>query len=204
MREGEWRRLVVPAELAYGDRGLTKGSRGEKLRVRMISNDDGTYTVGYKPYTSGRYEIDVRLHGEPLPGSSFECIVSTLTPSVAMSTVSGAGLTSAVAREQQSFEVQFRDHLGQISHAEELEVYVEQVEGDSDGPDSPGRRTGFLDKTELAKKLRGVSLFDALTEAHLRFFKAKCAHPTLRNRARFDMLENRHSATVEFAVCVCF
>ena len=28
MREGEWRRLVVPAELAYGDRGLTKGSRG--------------------------------------------------------------------------------------------------------------------------------------------------------------------------------
>jgi peptidylprolyl isomerase len=28
MREGEWRRLVVPASLAYGEVGLAKGSRG--------------------------------------------------------------------------------------------------------------------------------------------------------------------------------
>ena len=28
MREGEWRRLIVPPSLAYGESGLRKGTRG--------------------------------------------------------------------------------------------------------------------------------------------------------------------------------
>ena len=31
MREGDWRRLVVPASLAYGDEGLLRNARGAVL-----------------------------------------------------------------------------------------------------------------------------------------------------------------------------
>ena len=38
---------------------LVKG--GETVRARVLDNGDGTYTVGYKAYTSGVYSISVAL-----------------------------------------------------------------------------------------------------------------------------------------------
>ena len=138
---------------------------GEKLRTRMLNNKDGTFTVGYKPIVSGRYNVDVKLNNEPLPDSPYSCIVSTLTPSAAMSSVKGKALSTAVAREQQAFEINFRDLLGQTAHAEELEVYVETVhdsgagadaaEG-AGGPHSPKSPKAGFNKAELLGKLKGI------------------------------------------------
>ena len=101
--------------------------RGERVRARVIDNSDGTYTVGYKASSSGRYTISIALDGEPLRGSPFACTVSTLTPCASMCRLQGKALSHAIAREQSSFEVRFCDALGQVAHAEELEVYVEPV-----------------------------------------------------------------------------
>ena len=62
--------LVVTIRLVGG---------GEKLRTRMLNNKDGTFTVGYKPIVSGRYNVDVKLNNEPLPDSPYSCIVSTMS-----------------------------------------------------------------------------------------------------------------------------
>jgi hypothetical protein len=101
--------------------------RGERVRAKIIDNEDGTYNVGFKPTTSGRYLIWVSHGSTQLPGSPFTCIVSTPSPSAPSCELRGPALTSATARKEEFFEVSFRDALGQTAHAEELDVYVTQL-----------------------------------------------------------------------------
>lgn len=148
---------------------------GTKLRIRMLNNGDGSYTCGYKASVSGRYAIDIRLHGEALPGSPFACYVSTLTPVAAMCKLKGAALTHAIAREQQAFEIQFCDLQGQIAHAEDLEVYVEPKGEQQHAGDVLGEHAELFDTASGAKvdrlplvdKLRSVALFAPLGVAQL-------------------------------------
>lgn len=98
---------------------------GTTMRAKVDDNEDGTYTVRYKPESSAVITIFVSLNGEQLPGSPFTATATTPTPVASLCKVRGDALTSAVARVQQYFEVQFKDALKQAAHAEELDVYVE-------------------------------------------------------------------------------
>ena len=98
---------------------------GMKTRAKVADLSDGTYDVTYKPQQSGSFSIAISLDGEQLPGSPFACIAVTPTPEVTKCIVRGPSLSEAVARVPQSFEVQFKDALGHVAHAEDLDVYVE-------------------------------------------------------------------------------
>ena len=105
--------------------------RGERVRAKVIDNLDGRYAVGFKPITSGKYIISISHSGEPLPGSPFLCHVSTRTPSAPQCVVRGKALLRATARKEETFEIEFRDALGQIAHAEDLDVFVETCDADA-------------------------------------------------------------------------
>ena len=66
-----------------------------------LDNGDGTYALGYKPITSGRYTIAISLCGEPLNGSPFTAFVTTPTPSAPHCILRGATLTQAMARKEE-------------------------------------------------------------------------------------------------------
>lgn len=104
---------------------------GVHLRAKVADNGDGSLTVTYTPETTGEYHIDVSVHGEKPPGSPFTCIASTRTPHALHCTITGEGLTKAVSREQQSVEVRFRDALGTVAHAEDIDCYAEPVDEDT-------------------------------------------------------------------------
>ena len=91
---------------------------GARVRARVADNADGTYEVLYKTEMSGTYAIFVSLLGEALPGSPFLMVARTPTAEATSCFVSGEALTSAIARVQQCFEVQFKDAAGDVAHAE--------------------------------------------------------------------------------------
>ena len=101
--------------------------RGVRVRARVIDEQDGNYTVRYLCTQSGTYWINISLYGETLPGSPFMCQASRQTALAPNCKVSGAALTTAIARVQQVFEIQFRDMHDDVAHAEELDVYVEPI-----------------------------------------------------------------------------
>ena len=98
---------------------------GEKVRAKIIDNQDGQYAVGFKPITSGKYLISVSLLGEPLADSPFLCLVSTRTASAPHCVLRGKSLLNATARKEEMFELEFRDAQGRSAHAEEIDVFVE-------------------------------------------------------------------------------
>lgn len=138
--------FTIEAHDAYSQQRMSGGDpffvmiRGCGVRVRSKVHDegDGTYTVTFKTELSGRYAIVVSLIGESLPGSPFMCHAQTPTPVAGLCLVRGPALNTAVAREPQKFEVQFRDGMGSIAHAEELDVYVELESDSEDVPDAIG------------------------------------------------------------------
>ena len=99
------------------------------LHARVQDNEDGTYLVEYKPQASGPYSVSVLLHGVPLPGSPWRLDVAMPRPDAAQCICRGDALTAATARETSSFEVSFIDSHGQPTHAEDLDLYVEHVDG---------------------------------------------------------------------------
>ena len=99
-----------------------------QLRVKVHDHGNGTYTCEYRAEVTGRIQVDVKLQGKPLPGSPFAVDAVTLRPETAKCILRGDALASAVARQPMAFEIEFVDALGQISHAEELDVRLERVE----------------------------------------------------------------------------
>ena len=98
---------------------------GEKVRAKVIDNQDGRYAVGFKPLTSGKYLISISLLGEPLADSPFLCLVSTRTASAPHCVLRGKSLLHATARKEETFELEFRDAQGRAAHAEDIDVFVE-------------------------------------------------------------------------------
>ena len=101
-------------------------SQGTRIRAKVTDDSNGSYTVAYKPPTSGHCTISVSLMGEPLPGSPFRCLIHALRPCAAMCKLSGDALHHAVAHKPQHFLISFRDSLGHLAHSEELDVHVER------------------------------------------------------------------------------
>ena len=100
--------------------------RGSALvHSKVRDNDDGTYTCEYKPHTSGKFTVAVSLDGVALPGSPYALSVVQPRPDPSHCVLSGEGLLSAVAREPTTFSLEFVDVLGQMTHAEDVDVWVE-------------------------------------------------------------------------------
>ena len=103
--------------------------RGSSLvKAKVADNADGTYTAEYRPSVSGKFSIAVSLGGTPLPGSPFALSVVQPRPDPSQCVLSGDALVSAVAREPTTFYVDFVDVLGNVTHAEDLDVWVELVQ----------------------------------------------------------------------------
>lgn len=114
-------------QTAGGEKFMVSVRGSSQVRAKVIDKEDGTYTVEYKPSTSGTYSISVTLNGVPLPDSPLKVEVLTPAPSARNCVLKGDALSRAKAREVASFEVEFIDALGQASRAEELDVWVERV-----------------------------------------------------------------------------
>ena len=123
-------------QTAGGDRFLvTIRGRGEKVRPTVADHGTGRYTVGFKPHTSGKLMISITLGGEAVAASPYTCRVCNLVASAPCCVVRGAALTAAIARQEHSFEVLFKNALGQVAHAEDLDVYIEEEEEEEDEED---------------------------------------------------------------------
>ena len=115
-------------------------SIGTRFRCKVSDNSDGTYSVIYKSTVSGPCEIVVSLLGEALPGSPFSCSVSPPVPHATQCSVhfesstlkvgaSGSASTwTAVSHQPFDLQVRFRDVLGNLAHAVELDIYPQRAE----------------------------------------------------------------------------
>ena len=98
-----------------------------QVRARVTDNGDGTYTVVWQPPLSGRYDIAVSNFGIPLPGSPFFVTASTPQPCTSKCLLRGDALTAGIARETNTFSISFKDKLGAVTRAVELDVFVEPI-----------------------------------------------------------------------------
>ena len=94
--------------------------------AKVTDLGDGKYTVVYKPSTSGAYSIAITLHGVPMPGSPFALTVLVPRADPSQCQLRGAALTTSVASQPSTFEIEFADAFRQVAHAEEVDVYVER------------------------------------------------------------------------------
>ena len=124
---------------------------GARVRTKIEDNHDGSYTVTYKPTTAGRCAINVMHGGIAVAGSPFACTVSAPLPCAAQCVLQD--LTPAVALRPESFKLSFRDALGQLTHACELDVWVEPVAARGGGGERRGAG-GDRAAHEAARRLR--------------------------------------------------
>ena len=132
--------------------------RGVRVRAKVTDNSDGTHDVRYLCTESGTYWINISLYGEGLPGSPFMINAGTPTPLAQFCVVSGGSLHQAIARQQQHFEIQFRDAHGNVTHAEDVDVYVELVSVPS--PPSSPEKESPLSPSKLLEK--GLNFMEGL------------------------------------------
>jgi hypothetical protein len=77
--------------------------------------------------------IGVSLMGEPLPGSPFTCKVDAPTAHPAQCVLSGKALSEITANRQEHFQICYRDVLGHLAHAIELELSIDKVDKVEEG-----------------------------------------------------------------------
>lgn len=113
--------FTIEAHDATGAKRVTGGDaffvaiRGaSRVRARIFDNLDGTYKVEWKPPQSGTYSIAVSYFGIALPGSPFTLRATTPVPFPPNCVATGAALNHAVARATQTFQVQYKDKLGNV------------------------------------------------------------------------------------------
>ena len=127
---------------------------GARVRTKIEDNHDGSYTVTYKPTTAGRCAINVMHGGVAVAGSPFACTVSAPLPCAAQCVLQD--LTPAVALRPESFKLSFRDALGQLTHACELDVWVEPV------PLEAAEASGAEQVSEIEHLIKPLGAFETL------------------------------------------
>ena len=110
-----------------GDLFLVNIRGPSRTHARVADHLNGRYSVEWVPSTSGQYDIAVTIRGRLLPGAPFIFNVLEPQPYAPNCELRGDALTTARAREPQSFEVAFRDQLNHVAPAVELEVFVEHA-----------------------------------------------------------------------------
>ena len=122
-----------PAEFrieAYDGSGRPLGVGGDSffvsvngpsiVRARITDHEDGTYTCKWTAPQSGVYKLLVSCFGEPLDGSPFTVEAIMPLPFAPRCQLRGKALLRAVARTTQSFEIWYRDRLGNTAPAVDL------------------------------------------------------------------------------------
>lgn len=90
-----------------------------------------TYHVDWRPMQSGHYQV-VIYHGSlQIAGSPFNVMAATPQPNPVKCEAAGEALTVATAHKTESFVVSYKDKLGTVTHATELDVFVEPVQSGS-------------------------------------------------------------------------
>ena len=130
----QWATFTITAfdsdgnKIDAGGEPFTIAVRGKSIvTTKAIDQMNGSYIVGYRASVSGQYTISVSLFGVLLPGSPFQLTVLSRCPDPSACRLRGHGLSNAVAREPTAFEIEFIDAFGQVTHAEELDVFVERI-----------------------------------------------------------------------------
>ena len=175
-----------------------------RARARIDDHEDGTYTVRWRPIQSGPYKIVVSNLGKPLPGSPFICIASTPEPCPEQCQVNGSALTACMARETQNFAVSFRDQLGAVTHAVDLDVFVEPLPSSGSHGASAAESSQSPDKS-VRRYMPSPSKEDAASPSKARLAAentlfgrqsstSKSAGAERRQRARFKE-EEQHNAS---------
>jgi hypothetical protein len=100
-----------------------------RVRAKVTDMRDGRYACEWTPTTSGTYQIAVSLFGVSLPGSPFSLNVHMPYPHAPNCIARGGALSHVTARAPQVFEVLFRDRMGNIAPAVDLDVFVQPVLG---------------------------------------------------------------------------
>lgn len=148
--------IYAPAECEFfiAIRGVSQ------VRAHVTDNMNGTWTVTWQPKQSGRYRVTISCCGIPLPGSPFMVIAYNPEPCPSKCVVRGDALASGIAREVNTFLVTFKDKLGVVTHAVDLDVFAEPLAlGSPRGPDSPG-----LDKSAEQLALEKAEAEEAAAE----------------------------------------
>ena len=108
----------------------------QNIRSKIVDNEDGLYSVSFKPSCAGRCTIQIMLVArdgskvEELPGSPYTCVVSSFSgppPNPTKCEVSGDALAKVVAQKPERFYISFKDALGQLTHACDLDVWVQPI-----------------------------------------------------------------------------
>ena len=101
----------------------------------------GKFDVEWKPMLSGHYIVTVRYMGRLLPGTPFTVSVSAPEPCATQCVITGESLSKAVAHRTNNFAVSFRDKLGSITGAADLDVFCEPVQkGSPRGRETKNRK----------------------------------------------------------------
>ena len=132
------RRLTGGESLAVAIRGTSN------VRARLTDNEDGSYTCMYRAWVSGVYTVAIWLDGEPVGKSPYTLDILSTKANASKCDLRGNGLKTCVSREPASFEVEFVDAFGQVCYAEELDVYVELVHSERQGPSSGAHMKGAI------------------------------------------------------------
>ena len=102
--------------------------RGDsRVHCRVVDQKDGSYFCQWTPPQSGNYSISVSSFGVHLPGSPFNLRATAPEPFAQNCVVTGRALAKAIARDTQTFQVGFKDGLGNTTRAVDLDVYVERL-----------------------------------------------------------------------------
>lgn len=135
------------ARVATGGQAFFVSVRGvAQVRARIIDHDDGTYTCTWQPPQSGKYTFVVNLFGRPIPGCPFNVSVYAPEPSALHSIVRGDALHTAHSQKVHTFDVSFRDNLGAVTRAVDIDVFVEPAP-----PSSPRARGSEAPSASAAK-----------------------------------------------------
>jgi len=119
----------------------------QNARPKITDHDDGQYTVSFKPSSAGKCTIHVMLLSRDgsetveLPGSPFTCAVFSFSgppPVPSMCEVSGDALTNVVAQQPETLCITFRDALGGLTHATDLDVWVQPIPQQTKSADVEG------------------------------------------------------------------
>jgi len=98
-----------------------------RVRGRVTYQGDGTYVCSWTPPQSGVYSIVISAFGVALPGCPYIVEAASMQPFATKCVVSGQGLTNATARATQTFDVEYKDRLGNVTQAVDLDVFLEQM-----------------------------------------------------------------------------
>ena len=133
---------------AYDEEGKRKTVGGDaffiairgasRVRAKVTDMRDGTYVVEWKPSVSGSYHVAVSLFGNSLPGSPYRLEVDSPFPYAPNCEARGEALRHATARVPQTFEMRFRDRLGNVAQAVDLDVFVQPYHEPGATPEDVG------------------------------------------------------------------